>query len=70
MCFNIRMSVLPEEFEQYRDRKWRREESLKVDTAEEVDYYKNGGILPYVLRNLLKGDTRPGATAIKGRAAA
>ena len=27
----------------------------RVDTVEEVDYYKNGGILPYVLRNLLKG---------------
>ena len=26
----------------------------RVDTVEEVDYYKNGGILPYVLRNLLK----------------
>ena len=28
---------LPEEIELYRDRKWRREESLKVDTAEEVE---------------------------------
>jgi aconitate hydratase len=26
----------------------------RVDTVEEVDYFKNGGILPYVLRNLLK----------------
>ena len=26
----------------------------RVDTVEEVDYYRNGGILPYVLRNLLK----------------
>ena len=25
---------LPEEIEQYRDRKWRREDALKVDTAE------------------------------------
>jgi hypothetical protein len=31
------MKTLPEEIEQYRDRKWRREESLKVDTAEEVE---------------------------------
>lgn len=28
---------LPDEIEQYRDRKWRREESLKIDTAEEVE---------------------------------
>jgi hypothetical protein len=31
------MKTHPEEIEQYRDRKWRREESLKVDTAEEVE---------------------------------
>ena len=31
------MSVLPEEFEQYRDRKWRREDSLKVSTVEDVE---------------------------------
>ena len=31
------MRELPEEIEQYRDRKWRREESLKIDTAEEVE---------------------------------
>jgi hypothetical protein len=31
------MKELPEEIEQYRDRKWRREESLKVDSAEEVE---------------------------------
>ena len=29
--------VLPEQIEQYRDRLWRREESLKVDSAEEVE---------------------------------
>lgn len=28
---------LPEEIEQYRDRKWRREDSLKVDSPEEVE---------------------------------
>lgn len=31
------MKVLPEEIEVYRDRKWRREESLKVDRAEDVE---------------------------------
>ena len=25
----------------------------RIDTAIEVDYYKHGGILPYVLRDLL-----------------
>jgi aconitate hydratase len=28
----------------------------RIDTAIEVDYYKHGGILPYVLRELLSGD--------------
>ena len=28
---------LPEEIEQYRDRKWRRDDSLKIDSAEEVE---------------------------------
>ena len=31
------LKQLPEEIEQYRDRKWRREESLKVDSAEDVE---------------------------------
>ena len=31
------MSLLPEEIEQYRDRKWRREDSLRIDTAKEVE---------------------------------
>lgn len=31
------MKQIPEEIEQYRDRKWRREESLKVDSADEVE---------------------------------
>jgi hypothetical protein len=31
------MRELPEEIEEYRDRKWRREESLKIQTAEEVE---------------------------------
>ena len=32
-----RVKILPEEIEQYRDRKWRREESLRVETAEDVE---------------------------------
>lgn len=35
------MRELPEEIEQYRDRKWRREESLKVDSASEVETLVN-----------------------------
>jgi hypothetical protein len=31
------MTGLPEEIEQYRDRKWRREDSLKIDGVEEVE---------------------------------
>jgi aconitate hydratase len=27
---------------------------LRIDTAIEVDYYKHGGILPFVLRQLLE----------------
>ena len=30
----------------------------RIDTAIEVDYYKHGGILPYVLRELI---SKPGA---------
>ena len=30
---------------------------LRIDTPIEVDYYKHGGILPYVLRQLLLGTT-------------
>jgi aconitate hydratase len=26
---------------------------LRIDTAIEVDYYRHGGIMPYVLRELL-----------------
>jgi aconitate hydratase len=26
----------------------------RIDTLDEVEYFRNGGILPYVLRNLLK----------------
>jgi aconitate hydratase len=31
--------------------------TLRIDTPIEVDYYKHGGILPYVLRQLLMGTT-------------
>ncbi len=30
---------------------------LRIDTPIEVDYYHHGGILPYVLRQLLLGTT-------------
>lgn len=33
----VSYKTLPEEIEQYRDRKWRREESLRVDSAEDVE---------------------------------
>ena len=26
----------------------------RIDTLDEVEYFKNGGILPFVLRNLMK----------------
>jgi aconitate hydratase len=28
---------------------------LRIDTPGEADYYRHGGIMQYVLRNLLKG---------------
>ncbi len=31
------MKTVPEDIEQYRDRKWRRDDSLKIDSAEEVE---------------------------------
>src|SRR6476660_3475981 len=31
------IKTLPEEIEQYRDRKWRREDALRVDSAEDVE---------------------------------
>jgi aconitate hydratase len=39
---------------------------IRLDTAVEVEYYRHGGILPYVLRGLAKGKTAP---APKARAA-
>ncbi|HTK38297.1 MAG TPA: crosslink repair DNA glycosylase YcaQ family protein [Pyrinomonadaceae bacterium] len=35
------MKSLPEEIEQYRDKKWRREESLKVDSAQDLEAMVN-----------------------------
>ena len=29
--------------------------TLRIDTPIELEYYKNGGILPYVLRQLISG---------------
>ena len=37
---------------------------LRIDTPIEVDYYRNGGILPYVLRGILKSAEQP-ATAVQ-----
>jgi aconitate hydratase len=31
--------------------------TLRIDTPIELDYYQHGGILPYVLRQLLAGTT-------------
>ena len=31
--------------------------TLRIDTPIEVDYYLNGGILPFVLRQLIEEDT-------------
>lgn len=37
MHLDITVKTIPEEIELYRDRKWHREDSLKVDSAEEVE---------------------------------
>src|SRR3546814_16989423 len=35
----------------------------RIDTADEVEYYRTGGILPYVLRSLMqRSDERRGRT--------
>jgi aconitate hydratase len=36
---------------------------LRIDTPIEVDYYRNGGILPYVLREILKNADASSAAA-------
>jgi aconitate hydratase len=33
---------------------------VRIDTPQEIRYYQNGGILPYVLRQLLEADVHPG----------
>ncbi len=38
----------------------------RIDTVDEVEYFKNGGILQYVLRNLLR-DAGSGAKQARGR---
>jgi aconitate hydratase len=35
--------------------------TIRIDTPQEVLYYLNGGILPYVLRQLLSGRQKPSA---------
>jgi aconitate hydratase len=37
---------------------------VRIDTPQELHYYRHGGILPYVLRQLLSGRERPEAAAI------
>ena len=29
---------------------------VRIDTPQEAEYYRNGGILPYVLRQLIAAD--------------
>ena len=36
---------------------------VRIDTPQEAEYYRHGGILPYVLRQLLLGRERPAAVA-------
>ena len=33
----------------------------RIDTPTELEYYKNGGVMPYVLRNLARGDVKDAA---------
>ena len=35
--------------------------TCRIDTPIEIDYYRHGGILPYVLRQLVAGAPKPGA---------
>jgi aconitate hydratase len=45
---------------------------IRLDTPVEVEYYRHGGILPYVLRSLSKGKSAPAKTrqrTAKGKAA-
>jgi aconitate hydratase len=34
--------------------------SVRIDTPQEIRYYEHGGILPYVLRQLLHGEPQGG----------
>jgi len=34
---------------------------VRIDTPQEAQYYRNGGILQFVLRQLLAGDPKPEA---------
>ncbi|HVV68208.1 MAG TPA: aconitate hydratase AcnA [Gammaproteobacteria bacterium] len=36
----------------------------RIDTQNELDYWRNGGILPYVLRNLCKSNEQTGAVLV------
>jgi hypothetical protein len=37
ISYPVNVRTLPEEIEQYRDRRWRREDSLRIDSVEEVE---------------------------------
>jgi aconitate hydratase len=37
------------------------EAAVRIDTPAEVEYFRNGGILPYVLRQVASGQARTGA---------
>src|SRR5882724_392807 len=39
---------------------------VRMETPQEAQYYANGGILQYVLRQLLAGKTRPQAVSVEG----
>jgi len=37
--------------------------TARVDTPDDVEYYRHGGLLPYVLRGMLAEGTRGGASS-------
>jgi aconitate hydratase len=42
--------------------------TLRIDTPQEVLYYKHGGILQYVLRQLLQGKSTPASSGVTSKA--
>jgi aconitate hydratase len=39
------------------------EATVRIDTPQELEYFRNGGILPYVLRQVATGTARTGAAS-------